>query len=253
MAIKRDTWIPTSAKCVCCEGYVYFCQGAACKDLGLCFCHAALLHDDQIDEPPSRTRSPAVSSITSSMRSMSMPSSNPNSAEAIKRDTWIPTSAKCTCCSGYVYNCQGAACVPGGLCFCHAALVNGGSTAAAATVTAPDPTPAEAKAAAATPIARPAAIAAVSPRPAVASPSQRPMAATLEATAPATQPASAANARPSYAAASGRPRPAATGAPSPRPKLPQPEAAASAPAPVAPAAASPPMQAGVTSGRPRRP
>lgn len=40
------------------------------------------------------------------------------------RDVWIPTSAKCECCHGRVYDCSGEVCGDLGMCFCYSAFLS---------------------------------------------------------------------------------------------------------------------------------
>ena len=46
----EDKWFPKYQNCECCKGFVYKCNGEACKSLGQCFCKMKDDCDENIEE-----------------------------------------------------------------------------------------------------------------------------------------------------------------------------------------------------------
>jgi len=46
-AQQRELYFPGSASCECCQGHVYSCNGAVCRNLEACHCYAADFGDEQ--------------------------------------------------------------------------------------------------------------------------------------------------------------------------------------------------------------
>ena len=40
-------FMPAFEGCSCCKGFVNNCKGKICENLGMCFCIAAHMHEDQ--------------------------------------------------------------------------------------------------------------------------------------------------------------------------------------------------------------
>ena len=43
----KDTWVASARNCTCCKGFIYACSGQTCVLLGVCFCTAGELLDQE--------------------------------------------------------------------------------------------------------------------------------------------------------------------------------------------------------------
>ena len=46
----KDTWVASARNCTCCKGFIYACSGQTCVLLGVCYCTAGELLDQEQDQ-----------------------------------------------------------------------------------------------------------------------------------------------------------------------------------------------------------
>ena len=130
-----DTWIPERRNCTCCQGYVYKCSDKTCMSLGVCVCHYEHDENNGSSIPSTTAPTPTTSSIqvssipVDSQNTASNSSSEPKKyvpphlreavSEPDNSETYFDSKANCSCCKGYIYDCETPTCVMMGICGCQ--------------------------------------------------------------------------------------------------------------------------------------
>ena len=119
----KDTWVASARSCTCCKGFIYACSGQTCDALGVCFCTAGELLDQEQRQAEAVAAGRGGSTDGNNYGDFNEPSGADADAEMALRDTWVAAARDCTCCKGYVYGCTAPTCRALGVCVCTAGSV----------------------------------------------------------------------------------------------------------------------------------
>eukprot|EP00475_Leptophrys_vorax_P002363 TRINITY_DN1131_c0_g1_i1.p1 TRINITY_DN1131_c0_g1~~TRINITY_DN1131_c0_g1_i1.p1 ORF type:complete len:276 (-),score=42.68 TRINITY_DN1131_c0_g1_i1:53-817(-) len=133
--VDYDAFYPDYKDCTCCRGMVYGCSGEICQTLDGCVCiydpaftgpESYATHEPEfVDESTvaeydesSSALAANVDGVASELEakvSMEYQASEELFANRLpddekNKDTWIPAKSKCSCCKGFVYNCNKEGC-----------------------------------------------------------------------------------------------------------------------------------------------